>query len=77
MDSIAIQGHVDERHRLSAIVPGSVPPGPVTVWIATSAHEDDAGAAWMTGISRQWADDLNDVRQDIYTLSDGDPVDPA
>jgi len=77
MDSIAIQGHVDDQHRLSAVVPGSVPPGPVTVWIATSTQEDDAGAAWTSGIGHQWADELGDARQDIYTLSDGEAVDPA
>jgi hypothetical protein len=77
MDSIAIQGYVDDQHRLSALVPASVSPGPVTVLLATSAQEDDAGAAWMTGISAQWASDLEDERQDIYTLADGEPIDPA
>jgi hypothetical protein len=77
MTSIAVQGHIDDQHRLSAIVPGSVPPGPVTVWIATPGQEDDAGVAWMAGISEQWADELSDTRQDIYTLADGEAVDPA
>jgi hypothetical protein len=77
MDSIAIQGFVDDQHRLSALVPASVPPGPVTVIVATNAQEDDAGAAWMAGISAQWATDLADERQDIYTLADGEPIDPA
>jgi ectoine hydroxylase-related dioxygenase (phytanoyl-CoA dioxygenase family) len=77
MESIAIQGLVDDQHRLSAVVPGSIPPGPVTIWIATESEEDDAGAAWVTGISHQWADELADPRQDIYSLADGDPVDPA
>jgi len=77
MDSIRIQGHVDEQHRLSADVPGTVPPGPVTVWIATSPQEDEAGDAWMNGVSRDWAGELADVRQDIYTTADGEPVDPA
>jgi hypothetical protein len=77
MDSIAIQGYVDDQRRLSALVPASVQPGPVTVYIATNAEEDDAGAAWMAGISAQWASDLEDQRQDIYTLADGEPIDPA
>jgi hypothetical protein len=76
MDPIAIQGHIDDQHRLSAVVPESVPPGPVTVLIA-ALQEDDAGTAWMAGISRQWADELGDSRQDIYTLTDGEVVDPA
>jgi hypothetical protein len=76
MNSIAIQGQVDDQHRLSAIVPESVPPGPVTVWLAAS-QEDEAGAAWMAGISHQWADELADTRQDIYTLADGEDLDPT
>ena len=77
MNSISIQGQVDDQHRLSAVVPESVPAGQVTVWIAAGAREDDAGAAWMAGISQQWADELSDPREDIYTLEDGEAVDPA
>ena len=84
MDSISIQGHVDDEHRLSAIVPGSVPPGPVTVWIGAAGpddnnapEEDDAGAAWMAGVSEQWREELSDAREDLYTLADGESVDSA
>ena len=49
--------------------------GPVTVWIAANAEEDEAGDSWMAGVAEQWADDLRDSRQDIYTLTDGEPVD--
>lgn len=76
MNSITIQGQIDDQHRLSAIVPESVPPGPVTIWLTTS-QEDDAGAAWMAGIGEQWADELGDARQDIYSLADGEAVDPT
>jgi hypothetical protein len=72
MNSIGIQGHIDDQHRLSAVVPESVPAGPVMVWIATSAQEDEAGAAWMEGVGHQWAEELRDARQDIYTLADGE-----
>jgi hypothetical protein len=77
MDSIRIQGEVDDQHRLSADVPGSIPPGPVTVWIAAGPQEDEAGHAWMNGVACDWAEDLADERQDIYTTADGEPVDPA
>jgi hypothetical protein len=77
MHSIPIQGHVDDQHRLSAVVPGSIPPGPVTVWLAANSQEDDAGAAWVTGIAHQWAEELSDPREDIYMLTDGEAVDPA
>jgi hypothetical protein len=50
----------------------------VTVWIgASAAEEDDAGSAWMAGIGTQWADELSDPREDLYTLADGEAVDPA
>jgi hypothetical protein len=77
MNPIAIQGQVDDQHRLSAVVPESVSAGPVTVWITAGGQEDDAGMAWMAGISQQWANWLNDPREDIYTLDDGEPVDPT
>ena len=76
MSAIAIQGLVDDEHRLSATVPGSIPPGPVVVWIDVGPQEDDAGGSWMRGISQQWAEELNDTNQDVYTLSDGEPLDP-
>jgi len=76
MNSIPIQGHIDDQHRLSAVVPESIPQGPVTVWLATAALEDDAGGAWAAGISQQWGDELRDTREDIYTLADGEVVDP-
>jgi hypothetical protein len=76
MEPIEVQGYVDEQRRLSAVVPGSVPQGPVTVRITLVGQEDEAGAAWMSGIHQQWADELGDARQDVYTLADGEPVDP-
>ncbi len=77
MDSMPIQGHVDEQHRLTAVVPASIPPGPVTVRISTNPGEDEAGPNWMAGIGQQWADELGDARQDLYTLSDGEGLDPT
>jgi hypothetical protein len=76
MNSISIHGQIDDQHRLSAVVPESVPPGPVTVWLI-AAQEDEAGAAWMAGIGQQWANELGDPREDIYTVADGEAVDPA
>jgi hypothetical protein len=74
MNTVQVTGHVNEKHQLSAEVPASIPPGPVTVLIVAAPQEDDAGKAWMTGVAQEWADELQDVRQDIYTLADGKPV---
>jgi len=74
MEFIRITGRIDDRHLLSAEVPDSIPPGPVTVLIVPGVQEDDAGQAWMAGVADEWADELGDARQDIYTLADGEPV---
>lgn len=36
--------------------------------------EDDAGACWERGVAKEWAEDIADSRQDLYTSDDGDPV---
>ena len=36
--------------------------------------KDDARESWAAEIAEQWADELSDVRQEIYTLADGEPV---
>lgn len=74
MTSLTITGHIDAQHRLTADVPDSIPPGPVTVRITPVSSEDEAGDAWMAGVAREWADELNDPREDIYSLTDGEPV---
>ena len=76
MQTIKLTGHVDDQHRLSAQVPASVAPGPVEVVVIIPARqEDDAGEAWMRGLAQEWAAELSDPREDIYTLDDGRPVD--
>lgn len=74
MNPVTIVGHVNQQHQLSAAVPDSVPPGPVTIVIVPAAPEDAEGA-WMEGVAKQWSDDLSDAHQDIYTLDDGEPTD--
>jgi hypothetical protein len=76
MKPVELIGSVDDEHRLRAQVPESVPPGEVRV-IVLPTDEDEAGNSWTEGIAREWADDLEDPGQDIYTLEDGQPVDAA
>lgn len=69
-------GRVDEHHRLFADVPSSISAGPVEVTIdVPPAQEDDAGLAWAQGVGHEWTDELQDPREDIYTMDDGEPVD--
>ena len=73
MKSIELVGDIDDQHRLQARVPVELPAGPVRL-IVLLPEEDEGGAAWMHGIGKEWAEELNDARQDIYTLADGQPV---
>lgn len=77
MKTIDVIGHVDENHRLSATVPAEVAPGPVRLALVLPEYdaEDDAGSAWHLAIAREWASELTDPREDIYTLEDGEPID--
>ena len=73
MRAIELVGNIDDQHRLKAHVPDELPAGPVRL-IVFVPEEDDAGAAWKHGIDREWATELADSREDIYTLDDGQPV---
>ena len=73
MKAIELIGDIDEQHRLQVNVPVELPAGPVRL-IVLLPEEDEGGAAWAHGISKEWADELHDTRQDIYTLADGQPV---
>jgi hypothetical protein len=74
MKAVELNGDIDEQHRLRAEVPADFPVGPVRV-IVLLPEEDEAGMAWTQGVGKEWADELGDSRQDIYTLQDGQPID--
>lgn len=76
MKAIELIGDIDEHHRLQARVPEEFPTGPVRLIVLLS-EEDDAGTAWASGVAREWSDELNDSRQDLYTIADGQPIDAA
>ena len=73
MKAIELMGDIDEQHRLLARVPEELSAGPVRL-IVLLPDEDDGGATWAKGIAKEWADELRDSRQDIYTLEDGQPM---
>lgn len=76
MKAVELRGEIDDQHQLHADVPQSLSPGTVRVLVLIS-EEDEVGAAWAAGVSSEWAAELSDTTQDIYTLSDGQPVDAA
>ena len=73
MKAIELVGGIDDQHRLQAQTPPDLPAGPVRM-IVPLPEEDEAGAAWAHGVGAEWAEELGDSRQDIYTLEHGQPV---
>ncbi|HVT46833.1 MAG TPA: hypothetical protein VHD57_03520 [Vicinamibacterales bacterium] len=73
MRGIELIGDVDDEHRLQARVPADVPAGRVRV-IVLLPDEDEAGASWARGVASEWSAELEDTREDIYSLDDGQPV---
>jgi hypothetical protein len=73
MRGIELIGDVDDEHRLQARVPADVPAGRVRV-ILFLPDEDEAGASWARGVASEWSAELEDTREDIYSLDDGQPV---
>ena len=76
MKAIELLGDIDDQHHLKAQVPDELPPGPVRL-IVFVPEEDAVGSAWTRGVANEWADELADSREDIYTLKDGQPVNAA
>ncbi len=73
MKAFEITAQVDQNRLLQIEVPESISPGKVRL-IVLVPEEDDAGEAWMNGISREWRTELSNADEDIYTLEDGDPI---
>ena len=76
LKALELIGKVDAKHQLQAQMPEVLSPGPVRI-IVLMPEEDEAGGAWRQGIAREWAAELRDPREDIYTLEDGKPLDAA
>jgi hypothetical protein len=68
---------MDEQDRLTPKVPNTIPPGLVMFGASPASFDDDAGQAWLAGVAREWADELGDPREDIYTLADGEALSMA
>lgn len=73
MKAIELVGDIDEQHQLRAQVPSDLPAGQVRL-IVLLPEEDEAGALWSGAVAREWAAEMTDVREDLYTLDDGQPV---
>jgi hypothetical protein len=72
MKTIELIGDIDDQHRLHARVPSELPPGRVRLIVLLPGEDDAAGRAH--GVAAEWLAELQDPREDIYTLDDGQPV---
>jgi hypothetical protein len=78
MKALEFVAEVDEQCRLQLALPEMPAPARVRVIVLMpEPGEDVAGLAWEQGIAREWATELADPREDIYTLEDGEPTDAA
>ena len=75
MRELELDAEIDDRGHVEFDLPAGTPAGPVRVLLLIpEPGDDDAGTSWSNGISHEWREELADVRQDIYTLEDGEPV---
>ncbi len=75
MENIRLKGHVDTNHQLTAQVPADIGPGEVELILVFSPEDESAAEEqWANAISREWAAEWNDPREDIYTFTDGEAV---
>jgi hypothetical protein len=76
MKTIRIRGVVDENHQFRATLPPSLPPGQVDVLVVVPADTElHRSIDWMSQVAREWKAELNLIDEDLYTPSDGEPVD--
>ena len=88
MRTLELPGTIDEHHSLRAEVPGDLRPGEVrmiALLLDRSAvpdktpadGEDETGELFRAGLAHEWAEELSDPLQDIYSITDGLPVDAS
>jgi hypothetical protein len=76
MKTLRLNAIVDEKGVLHAEVPHDLNPGAIQIIaLIPEGDENEFSDAWIRGIAREWAAELSDPREDIYTLEDGEPVD--
>jgi hypothetical protein len=74
MKVLELMGEVNTKHLLQAQVPETLCPGAVRI-IVLIPEAEDAGEAWIQGITPGWAAEWSDPREDIYPLEDGQSLD--
>jgi hypothetical protein len=70
---IAIRGHFEGKV-LVTDEPVDLPQHTNVIIRIEPVDEADVASAWTDAVAREWSDELNDTRQDIYTLEDGESI---
>jgi hypothetical protein len=76
MKAIELTGDIDADRHLTAQAPHELRPGRVRL-LVLAPDDDPAESVWMHAVSAEWSKELGDLREDIYTLEDGRPLDDA
>ena len=86
MQTIELQGRIDEHRQLILEVPPAIPEGPVKVFLEFALNGDEEEEedimetdphAWTRAGAAIWASEWSDPGEDIYTHEDGVPRDEA
>ena len=79
MRAYELIGAIDEERQIHAKLPADAPltHDDVRLLVLLPESGDETEASWMQGIAREWAAELADEREDIYTLQDGEPINEA
>ena len=73
MKAIELSAIIDRDHQIRVDLPPDVPAGLARI-IVLLPETDDAEKEWERGIAREWRQELADPREDVYSLTDGDPI---
>ena len=72
MKIIETIGNIDSERHLTANIPQDVASGSVRVAVLPPREDENE---WLRAVAQQWATELADTREDLYTLEDGYPLD--
>ena len=78
MRALEMVADVDREHQLRLDLPISVKSDRVRVLVLVpESNEEEMETGWLRGMAREWAAELGDEREDLYTLEDGEPIHAA
>jgi hypothetical protein len=77
MKALEFHTLIDSARRLELELPPDTPCGQARVLVLLPEETDAEERSWSALIAQEWAAELSDPREDVYTLADGEPVDAS